>query len=192
MSFNYYARCSSSPASSSNSLLKIHAPDPLPFPRVPQEHFLPALWYSAAETAQFPVFSIPSWSFTHSVISNSYFSLVKIHVRYCCDKKFSLVSSDGMLQICYADGYRYFCPAVRKSHLCLAVAWMRLWRWLMLGAEQNDEMVMGESENLRNKWTASEPPTVLRKYLENCYYVVILLWSLYDLEPWDFVQRISN
>lgn len=62
----------------------------------------------------------------------------------------------------------------------------------MLGTEQNDEMVVGASENLGNKGTAAEPPTVLRKYLENGYYVVILLWSLYYLEPWDFVQRISN
>jgi len=46
----------------------------------------------------------------------------------------------------------------------------------MLGAEQNeDETVMGESENLGNEGTTAEPPTMLRKYLENCYYVVILL-----------------
>lgn len=45
----------------------------------------------------------------------------------------------------------------------------------MLGADQNDEMVMGGSENLGNERTAAEPPTVLRKYLENCYNVVILL-----------------
>lgn len=44
MNSNYNARCSSSLNSSSNSLLKIHAPDPLPLLCVPLEHFLPALF----------------------------------------------------------------------------------------------------------------------------------------------------
>lgn len=43
MNSNYNARCSSFPVSSSNSLLKIHAPDPFPLLCVPLEHFLPAL-----------------------------------------------------------------------------------------------------------------------------------------------------